>query len=482
MQSNSKDQTINLENRNVAERNLSRKTFPVFFQFISDLAAISISFLIQYLLVFKSGAIFNIATPDLIIMITGLVGVNFYWLILFYFSGLYKNWYERSPFEEFFTLLKSALVGVGIIYFFVVTDTSKSPRAMILIYLTLLFFTTFTFRTIIRRIQKKLRHKKVISFYSIIVGSKEKIDQVAGNMQTSPSWGLRPIGGILEDESYSDGDNILGNITDLVPILDQYKPDIVVFAANNISHDNLFRIAQECSDRNIRIKIEPDLYSIFTGQAKTHNIYGIPYMEISPQLMKGWEETAKRIFDVVFSALVIVLGLPVWLLVALIIKLESKGPVFYTQPRTGRDEKVFKIYKFRSMVKDADKGKQKWTKVGDPRVTRFGKFIRKTHLDEIPQFLNVFIGDMSVVGPRPEQPHFVEEFNKEVPYYSRRHKVRPGITGWWQIKYKAHELNTDEIKSRLKDDFYYIENMSLTFDIEIVVRTVWAVLSGHGQT
>ena len=470
-----------MSDRTQAQKNLSRKSFPVFFQFIADISAISITFLIHYLLVFKSGQIYKLGSPDLLVMIIGLIFTNTYWLLLFYFTGLYKNWYERSPFEEFFQLLKVSFFGIALIYLFVITDTSKNPRMLILVYFALIFFTTFSFRTIIRRIQKKLRFKGVISFDSLIIGSQDKILEIRDKMNISKSWGLRPIAGVCDNSEESNNEFIAGTIDDLENIIDDYNPKVVVLASKTSSHDDLFKIANVCSDHNIRIKIEPDLYSIFTGQTKTHNIYGIPYMEISPQLMKEWEATAKRIFDILFSAAVIIIGMPFWILVSIIISLESKGPVFYTQPRTGRDEETFKIYKFRSMKKDADKGKQKWTKVGDPRVTRFGKFIRKTHIDEIPQFWNVFIGDMSVVGPRPEQPHFVEEFKAELPYYSRRHKVRPGITGWWQIKYKAHELNTEEIKNRLKDDFYYIENMSLTFDIEIVVRTVWAVLSGHGQ-
>ncbi len=133
------------------------------------------------------------------------------------------------------------------------------------------------------------------------------------------------------------------------------------------------------------------------------------------------------------------------------------------------------------MKTGADKKGRKWTTVNDPRVTKFGKLIRKTHIDEVPQFLNVLIGDMSIVGPRPEQPHFVKDFSREIPYYKRRLKVRPGITGWWQVKYQAHVLNVEEIENRLKDDFYYIENMSIKFDIEIIIRTVWCVLTGHGQ-
>ncbi|MCX6146032.1 MAG: sugar transferase, partial [Candidatus Kapabacteria bacterium] len=198
-----------------------------------------------------------------------------------------------------------------------------------------------------------------------------------------------------------------------------------------------------------------------------------------------WQEVAKRIFDVIFSAIVLVLGSPFWLLTMLIIRIESKGNTIFKQERVGKDGKIFKIYKFRSMISEEEQLKRKqwtiWTAVNDPRVTKFGKFIRKTHLDEVPQFFNVLIGDMSVVGPRPENAKLMKEFTEEVPSFPRRLKVRPGITGWWQIKYTTYEFNIQEIENRLKDDFYYIENMSIKFDLEIIIRTVWCVIKGHGQ-
>ncbi|MFA5510946.1 MAG: sugar transferase, partial [Candidatus Kapaibacterium sp.] len=240
-------------------------------------------------------------------------------------------------------------------------------------------------------------------------------------------------------------------------------------------------IVSFASDNHIKVKVDPDLYDIFTGQAKTQMLYGIPLIEIRTQLMKPWQEVIKRIFDVIFSLTFIILGLPLWLLVALIVKLDSKGPVLYSQPRVGKNGKIFKIYKYRSMSYEPLPKDQKWTSKNDPRVTRFGKFIRKTHIDETPQFFNVLMGDMSVVGPRPEQPKFVDEFSKLLPYYNRRHKVRPGITGWWQVTSTGYELSLEEVTSRIKDDFYYIENMSLKLDFEIVIRTVWCVLKGHGQ-
>jgi lipopolysaccharide/colanic/teichoic acid biosynthesis glycosyltransferase len=175
--------------------------------------------------------------------------------------------------------------------------------------------------------------------------------------------------------------------------------------------------------------------------------------------------------------------LPFWIIIGVIVRLESTGNIIYSQARVGKNNKLFTIYKFRSMYQVNCDGpdNQGWTAIGDARVTGFGKFIRKTHIDEIPQFYNVLRGDMSIVGPRPEQPKLVEEFSNKLSYYNRRHTVKPGITGWWQVKYKYHELNLQEIKNRTKDDFYYIENMSLQLDFEIIVRTVWCVFSGHGQ-
>ena len=273
----------------------------------------------------------------------------------------------------------------------------------------------------------------------------------------------------------------LTELSNLEQMFNLLKPEEVIITSADLKHSELIGIATRCAENKVIVKIEPDLYDIFTGQTKTHILYGIPLIEIKTQLMKPWQELIKRLFDIVFSALVLIIGLPIWLLIGLIVRLESSGPVIYTQIRVGRNGKIFKMYKFRSMVKDANKTERQWTIVNDPRVTKFGRLIRKTHLDEVPQFFNVLIGDMSVVGPRPEQPKYVDEFSQALPYYKRRLLVRPGITGWWQVQYQPHVLGVEEIENRLKDDFYYIENMSIQLDIEIVVRTVWCVFKGHGQ-
>lgn len=461
----------------------------IIIQLVADIIAIILSFTIFFIIRFELGFFKVNIKPGIVEYVFGILFFLFFWITLFFFSGLYKNWYERSPFDEIWAVFKVTLVGCAILIFAILFDTQSSPRKLYLIYTFLISFFVISGRTVARNIEKKLRKDRKLIIPAIIVGTGQKAIEFWKKTEISTAWGYKVIAIVFLDiqDYYKYNNNkeleniYLDYLDNFENVIEMIKPEEVIISTEKTDHNRLLDIVNICSDKNIRVKIEPDLYDIFTGQAKTQNLYGIPLIEISTQLLKPWQETLKRIFDIIFSLLVLFIGLPLWILIAIIIKLDSKGPVFYTQPRVGKDGKIFKIYKFRSMKHEPIQEKEQWTSVNDPRVTNFGRFIRKTHLDEIPQFLNVLIGDMSVVGPRPEQPKFVEEFSKALPYYKRRLKVRPGITGWWQIKSQQYQLNLDEIKYRLKDDFYYIENMSIKLDIEIVARTVWCVLNGHGQ-
>lgn len=456
-----------------------------------DVIAILLSYIFQYYLRFRSG-LFPTLLPDFFAFaITGLV-ILAYWLLIFFFSGMYKNWHLISPFEEIFKVWKVVLIGTGLIVFFVLYDSSGSPRLLFLLYFVFLAVALTIGRLISRRIQVKLRENRVVTIPTILIGSASKVLDFYETSLNSINWGYRIDGIVLIDPAEKPlFDQIakekgldpyfLGYTYDLDYIIQTNKPEEVILSTDTSNHIQLMDIVSHCSENGLRANIEPDLYSIFTGQTRTQSLYGIPLIEVRTELLKPWQETTKRVFDVLFSLTVLVIGSPLWLLIAILVKLDSPGPIIYTQPRIGKGGVVFKIYKFRSMKQAPPQPKETWTSVNDPRVTKFGRLIRKTHLDEIPQFWNVLIGDMSVVGPRPEQPKIVEDLIKQLPYYKRRHIVRPGITGWWQVKYRAHEFSIDEIKHRLKDDFYYIENLSLQLDFEIVVRTVWVVLKGHGQ-
>lgn len=465
------------------------KFLALYLELTADIIAIIFSYAVQYYIRFGTN-LFGSIKPNLsdwTLLFYPAIAILIYWVAIFAINGMYRNWYERSPIDEIFTILK--LVGFGCIMLFIVIlmNIQNNPRMLILINFVVLSISVIIFRTIARRIQLSLRKRKIINLRTIFIGKEQIVNKIARKMQLSPSWGYRPIGFISSSDTKEKNEikeniPLLGNLKEFKKILKEYKPDAVVIGSKMSQRSIMFNIVNICRDNGISVKIEPDLYHIFTGQSKTTNLYGIPLIDVNLSLLKPWQSFAKRIFDIIFSALVLIIGLPVWLLVSLAISVESKGGVFYTQPRIGRHGKEFKIYKFRSMVPAKKDAEQKWTVVGDKRVTKFGRFLRKSHLDEVPQFWNCLIGDMSIVGPRPEQPKFVKMFSEELDYYNRRHKVRPGITGWWQIKYESHELSLEEIESRTKDDFYYIENMSLKLDFEIIIRTIWLVFKGHGQT
>lgn len=460
----------------------------ILFQVLSDTSAIILSFLIQYYIRFSTGffgAEIEFSFKELLMGAGVFVA---YWLTIFFFSGMYKKWYELSPFDELWTTVRSTFVGTFLFVFIINYSAAGRPRMLFAIYLLLLSFLVVFGRYILRTGQKKMRAKGIIKTPVIIIGTLEKARTFQKKTEESKNWGYDPKGIVLtsmREEESTDPEkenDILGYLDDLERIIDEKKPELLIISTARPNHEKLLKVVETARYKGIEVKVEPDLYDIFTGRSKTKFLYGIPLISVSTRLMHPWQAAAKRLFDICFSLFVIVVFMPLWLLVALAVVLDSRGGVFYTQKRVGRNNKEFRIFKFRSMKNSSTK-KQDMTVVNDPRVTRFGRLIRKTHIDEVPQFVNVLIGDMSVVGPRPEQPKFVKEFTDMVPSYERRHLVRPGITGWWQIRYKPWSvIDKQEIQNRLKDDFYYIENMSLRFDIEIVIRTVWCVLSGHGQT
>ena len=472
---------------NISGSFLKSKHRIILLQILSDIITLSLSFSFLFYIRFESGIIESHIKPGFFEYSLGVILMLVFWMTVFFFTGMYKNWYERSPFDELASVIKVTLVGSALIVIAINLDSSNSPRLLFLYFIAIMTFNVFVGRFILRIIEKKLRENRKIFINAIIIGNSKRVIDFYHKTMKSPAWGYRIIGMILTDNDNNIAEDVrkmnipLTELSNLEQMFNLLKPEEVIITSADLKHSELIGIATRCAENKVIVKIEPDLYDIFTGQTKTHILYGIPLIEIKTQLMKPWQELIKRLFDIVFSALVLIIGLPIWLLIGLIVRLESSGPVIYTQIRVGRNGKIFKMYKFRSMVKDANKTERQWTIVNDPRVTKFGRLIRKTHLDEVPQFFNVLIGDMSVVGPRPEQPKYVDEFSQALPYYKRRLLVRPGITGWWQVQYQPHVLGVEEIENRLKDDFYYIENMSIQLDIEIVVRTVWCVFKGHGQ-
>lgn len=476
-------------------RNYNRLFPPSLFQLSADFIAFALVFLLYYMIRFTTGWFLFTIEPDASVNVLALATLSLYWFLLFWFSGLYKNWYIRSPFDEFFTVVRISFVGCCLLGVAILWDDSgtqsSASRYVIILYWVLFVCIVCFGRLFARSMQRNLREKGVISVPVLLVGTVGKLEELFASVTNSPALGYKPLGIVLRsnDESLrrerfvSNGQvlPILGTFAVLPEILTQVAPHEVLVALDNPEHEELLKMASDCTEQNVQMKILPDLYEIFSGQARTMQIYGTPLIEVSPELLKPWEEVAKRALDIVVSIVVLIVGFPAWLLIALLVKLDSSGPVFFSQERVGKNGKNFTMYKFRSMSTDAEKNGPQWAKVNDPRVTRLGRFLRKSHIDEVPQFWNVLLGEMSLVGPRPERPFYVEKFSLEIPYYPRRLKVRPGITGWYQIKYRAYTETLEEVRNRLRYDFFYIENMSFKLDLEILIRTVIRVFKGHGQ-
>lgn len=417
--------------------------------------------------------------------------IFFYWFFLFFFFGLYKSWYAQSRFDEFVTVLKTVTIGVFII--FVVTadvriDLKSTPsmsRIIIISYWLMLIFWVGTSRILLRTVQRKLLESGFGRRRTLIIGWNPKAHELHDKIIEYPALGYDVLGFISRSKSDLNqnykGTKVLGAYNDIAQVVQSNKIEEIIIAARNSSSKEVINIISRCDGLPVNLKIVPDLYDIVMGYGRTNQIYGFPLIEILPQMMPQWEHRAKRLIDIAISLIVLIVFLPVWILVALLIKLESRGPVLFKQRRVGKDGRHFTVYKFRSMVQDAERETGPvWAGEKDPRVTFIGRIIRKLRIDEIPQFFNVLVNDMSLVGPRPERPYFVNKLKREIPLYTRRLRMKPGITGWAQIK-GGYDTTIENVKKKLEYDLFYIENVSVRMDLKIIFNTIYVMIRGKGQ-
>lgn len=415
--------------------------------------------------------------------------LTLFFIFLYWFWGLYKFMYLSSRLDEIIAVVKASTIGVLILFFAIFFDDATSGRIphvrmFFLLYLCVIIVLVSFTRVTLRTLQKKLLMKGVGLRNVIIVGSGERARSVYDLAKKYRSLGYEPLG-FVEVASSGVTPNLpaplLAPASNLSDAIEKYQAREVIIALEENERENLHNILTSINGADASIKIVPDLYDSIAGQARTSQLYGFPLIDVVPQLMQQWQVVTKRLMDTVVSVICLAAGFPLWLLIAAAIKLDSRGPVIYKQVRVGRDQKGFTLWKFRSMYVDAEKHTGPvWAAKNDPRVTRVGRFLRKSHLDETPQFLNVLRGEMSLVGPRPERPFFVEKLAKEIPLYKRRYKVKPGLTGLARVKYKYDE-SIEDVKIDLQYDIYYIENMSLRLDFQILFWTIFHVLLGKGQ-
>ncbi len=419
----------------------------------------------------------------------GLLFIPVFWLILNYILGYYKDIYRKSRLIELGQTMLITCIGVIIIFFVLILDdvmlSYKFYYRSIFALFSFHFILTYIPRLIITTHTNNLIHKGSIGFNTLVVGSREKALELLNDFDSQPESTGNVFVGFVSINGKVNGElkqrlPYLGTIEKIRQLIREKEIEEVVVAIESSEHDKIKRVLNQLKDSNVIVKVIPTMYDILTGTVKMSTIYGVPLIEISHDLMPAWQENLKRAIDVTISAFALILLMPLYIFLALGVKLTSKGPIFYTHERIGRYGKPFTIYKFRSMFVDAEKNGPALSSENDDRITSFGLFMRRTRLDELPQFYNVLVGDMSIVGPRPERQYFIDQIVKMAPHYYYLQKVRPGITSWGQVKYGYAE-NVEQMVERLKYDIIYIENMSLYVDFKIMIYTIRTVLKGSGK-
>ena len=418
----------------------------------------------------------------------GIVFIPLFWLFLFLLQGTYfdvKRQYRLKILNQSFI---GVLIGTLLIFFTLILDDEVNDyqlfyRSAIILF-SVYFIGVFLPRIIFVSFLVRSIQKNKMGFKTALIGGDSKALSIYNEIISLPkSIGNQIVGYVNLNgvDRLLDGRvNYLGNIKDIEKILIQNEIEEVVIALDNSDHNRLRTIISQIEGYSVKIKISPDMYDILLGSVKMNNLFGALLFEVTTDSMPYSQQVIKRLLDFLLSFLAFVILIPFYIVMAILVKMSSDGPIFFLQERVGLNGKLFKIIKFRTMFIDSEKAGPQLSSEYDPRITKIGRVMRKLRLDEFPQFINVLKGDMSLVGPRPERQFYIDQIIQVEPQFIQLTKVRPGITSWGQVKFGYAE-NVDQMIQRMKFDLLYLKNRTLALDFKIMLHTILIILKAKGK-
>jgi exopolysaccharide biosynthesis polyprenyl glycosylphosphotransferase len=419
--------------------------------------------------------------------ISGIIGIPIAWLLLYFLQGTYIEMKRIFRLKIVSLSFVASIIGTILIFFSLliddVIDGYQNYYLEIALLFVLHFFITTFFRLAIGTLLIHSIRKSGHGFKTIIVGGNEKALDLFNEINSHPKRINSFVGYVNvngKDRLLDQKLHYLGHEKDLENLLREHQIEEVIIAIESSEHNRLKDFLVRIDDGHLRIKLLPDTYVILAGSVKMTNIYGALLVEIIAEAMPFWQQAVKRMMDILISIFALILLIPFYIASAIAVKISSPGPIFFLQERVGMNGNTFKIIKFRTMIVNAESNGPQLSSAEDPRITKTGRFMRKTRLDEFPQFINVLLGQMSLVGPRPERQFYMDQIVKIEPQYLHLNRVRPGITSWGQVKFGYAE-NVDQMLQRMKFDLIYMKNRSLALDVKIMFYTLIIIFKAKGK-
>jgi exopolysaccharide biosynthesis polyprenyl glycosylphosphotransferase len=418
----------------------------------------------------------------------GILIIPALWLLFYALQGTYQDVRRLYRLKILSYTAFATIFGSIVLFFALLIDDEVNTyfnyyRSLLTLALLHFGFTFFS-RLVITSILVRRIHLRKDGFKTLLIGGSEKAVAIYQEIEGIEKGGGNQFVGFVNlngiDKLLEHKMPYLGHVDQLEQIIADNHIEEIIIALESTEHERLKTIISRINGENIVIKVLPDMYDILSGSVKLNNIFGALLMEVNAEVMPYWQRVAKRLFDIFFSIIAIILLIPVYIFLTIAVKLSSPGPILFFQERIGLNGKPFKIIKFRTMYIDAEKLGPQLSSTDDPRITPIGKFMRKARLDEFPQFFNVLKGDMSLVGPRPERQFFIDQIKVREPQFLELTKVRPGITSWGQVKYGYAE-NVDQMIQRMKFDLLYLRNRSIALDLKILMHTVLIIVKAKGK-